>query len=274
MKTSDVSSKRPVQTDAKQSTQAQQKGKPKREFKEVLQESGAPRLQGRKNYPGLEKNPPGKGDLKEKEAGEKSKMATEPLTPRGITRKDHDVDEKPFKQEMKKESKPEEPPLAVTNPAIIGPATVENKAQIEKAASHPALNIKELESIVKQVQIGVNEKGLAECRFELQTKNLGNLDLKVNAENDQIRIEFATQDAAAQEMLQKNLTELSQMLQAKGLNLAETNFTNRDQQSSRDDQQSSEQRQSDDSDIQVVGPGEKRRKAGLPVDESDTDYTV
>jgi hypothetical protein len=130
--------------------------------------------------------------------------------------------------EKRKRNGEEEVPTTIANPAMTGPSSVQGEIAAQNV-QNPGLSIQEMESIVKKVQVGVNEQGLPECRFEIETKNLGSIDLKVSAEKDQIRIEFATQDNNAQQVLEQNLKELQQMLQDRGLTLVETKFSQRDQ---------------------------------------------
>jgi flagellar hook-length control protein FliK len=128
-----------------------------------------------------------------------------------------------------------------------------------QATQRPGLNIDEIQSIVKKVEVAVNEKGAPEFRFELQTKNLGNLDLKVSTEDNKVNIEFATQDVRTQEVLRENLKELSEMLQQKGLMLAEMKFEQRGgQDSEKQEKQRERQEQAQDGISPIEGgPGRK-----------------
>jgi flagellar hook-length control protein FliK len=131
------------------------------------------------------------------------------------------------------------------NPSVQGSQGIQQAGAAE-AVQRPGLNINEIQSIVNRVDLAVNEKGLPEMRFELQTQNLGNIDLKVSAENDQIRIELATDDINAQKVLEENLNELGEKLREKGLNLAETRFSQRGQEDAEKQQQNQQQQEDQD----------------------------
>jgi flagellar hook-length control protein FliK len=237
MKTSGVppnQSNQPADNKTTSSSKPAQKGKAQKEFKQVLQDSGKGVVHKKKHFPPLEKkniaidHPP---------AGQKH--GTKITDPKMLDQERAEFSEKEISPKLKKHGE--------TDPAASGMMVHPNpnspgiQADAEVAnVQRPGLNINEIQSIVNKVQVGINEKGLPECRFEVETKNLGTLDLKVSAEKDQIRIEFVTEDNNAQQVLEQNLKELSQMLQDKGLTLAETKFTPRDQQDSDQQQQSSD----------------------------------
>jgi flagellar hook-length control protein FliK len=163
----------------------------------------------------------------------------------GILKKKEEFGKKGPKEEDLKE-------FTVPTHLMMGPAPVQGKAEMEKVQG-PALNIREIESIVQKVEVGMNEKGLPEMNFELMTDKLGALNLKVSTENEKISIQFVTQDAAAQAELEKGMTDLSQLLGQRGLNLAETNVMTRDQQSQQ------QQKGGDQSDSSFTNQADKSR---------------
>jgi Flagellar hook-length control protein FliK len=251
MKTSGVSSNQPAQGNPGGTSKAGQKDKTQKDFKEVLQQSGGKAgLAKRKPF-----FPPGKkgagGDSPTpsslKSRGQKS------FDPKSV---DPGRNERQIAPKMKRQGEGEgEAPAPVANPTTTATPSIQSETGVSKV-QNPGLNINEIQSIVNKVQVGINEKGLPECRFEVETKNLGTLDLKVSAEKDQIRIEFVTEDANAQSVLEQNMKELQQRLQDKGLTLAETKFTPRDQQNS--DQQQSSGGQEDDAYPPASPTGPKR----------------
>jgi flagellar hook-length control protein FliK len=111
---------------------------------------------------------------------------------------------------------------------------------------------------VNKCELAVNDKGKPEFRFELQTKNLGNIDLKVSTEDNKVNIEFATQDVQTQEVLRENLKELGEMLHQKGLMLAEMKFEQRGQDSEKQEKERERQEQASD-DISPIEGGPRRR---------------
>jgi flagellar hook-length control protein FliK len=232
MKTDGVSSNQPTQAPSDNASKTDQKPKTQKEFKSVLQESGTSALPKKKVFTPLRKgvhvdsHTPGSG---------KTSGLKRPSLKSG-ERDTVDSAERRLSSKSKKSDLPEAPTPQI-NPNAQAPAPIQGETEISKT-QNPGLNIDEIQSIVNKVQVGVNEEGLPECRFEIETKNLGKLDLKVSAEKEQIRIEFATDDANAQQVLEQNMKELHQLLQDKGLTLVETKFTQRDQQDS-DQQQSS-----------------------------------
>lgn len=246
MKTSGVSSNPPVPGKSEGTSKTGQKDKAEKEFKEVLQESGGKaKLSKRKAHMPLgKKGTAGDGLIHSrlKSGGQNSSDPKSVEVGRirladKMTRQGEEDAELKINSKLKQRGE-EEAPATVANPSGLPTPSLQSETDVGKV-QNPGLNIDEIQSIVNKVQVGVNEKGLPECRFEIETKNLGTLDLKVNAEKDQIRIEFVTEDANAQQVLEHNLKELQQMLQDKGLTLVETKFTPRDQGDSQQQQESS-----------------------------------
>ena len=244
---------------------------PQKEFKKVLDGQAEPR--GKSVGQGKMKG----GLLKQEGPGAKTEHM--PLTSAGrkpVTAK-HDADdagEKAFskKQEKpKKESKEEFKPFSVPTTMMMGPSTVHGKAEVQKTHAPSALNIREIESIVQKAQVGINEKGLPEMNFELITDKLGPLTLKISSDQDKVKIQFVTQDAAAQNELQKGMNELSQLLGQRGLNLSETNVMTRDQQSQ---QQQQDRGREDRGASGMEGLGKSRAKKRVVTGPDDDGFTI
>ena len=262
-------STKPAATD--KSTTNKTDSKPQKEFKDVLdsESSKAP--------------PPPKGKFgKIAPKGQKPlKQGPEPntLTTAGRkpipskTGKEDPVEMGLKKEEFSKKTAKEDRDLkefSVPTHVMMGPASVQAKAEIQKTQG-PALNIKEIESIVQKVQVGMNEKGLPEMNFELMTDKLGALNLKVSSENEKITIQFVAQDTAAQAELQKGMNDLSQLLGQRGLNLAETNVMTRDQQSQQ--QQQERGRGETESTIDTQS-GKNRTRKRIISGPSDDGFTI
>lgn len=245
MKTSDLSSKQPVQPKSVSGKKAEQKPKSsQKQFKEVLQEAKPSRTDSGKgkHFTPLEKKTFKMGE--EKPSLSKTSLGSKALQekPEGDIKLHARIEPKEERDTLgllsKKAKEELHDPLNPTLPNLTQPGTPQIQSNKAISETHnTALNVSEIESIVKQVQVGVNEKGLPEMNFELHTENLGDVSLKVNAENDQISIQFVTQDAAAQDLLNQNLKELNQVLHNKGLNIAELDVRTRDDQSERQQQQ-------------------------------------
>jgi flagellar hook-length control protein FliK len=286
MKTSGVSqqpsppptstSKSSASTKSSTSTKSSEKAdsKPQKEFKEVL-DSDKPSLARGKAQFGKHPQRGIKPDKLEKEHPDNQPATSAGRKP--ISAKSGKEDSQ--KDFLKKEDAPKKLPkekedlkeFSVPTHMMMGPAPVHAKAEVQKTHG-PALNIKEIESIVQKVQVGINEKGLPEMNFELQTDKLGALNLKVSTENDKINIQFVTQDTAAQAELQKGLTELSQLLGQRGLNLAETNVMTRDQQNQQQQQQGRERGESESGPAEGVQGSRARKK--VITGPSDDGFTI
>ena len=232
MKTSGVTQQTPPTKTTDTKTTSKTDAKPQKEFKEVLDSESPKPPRGKMLGKGLQKGPKlqkGQGEHQPlTQAGRKpisSKSGKDDLQ-EGVLKKEDFSKKLKEKEELKEFSVPN---------MNVQPATIQPKAEVQKTQG-PALNIREIESIVQKVQVGVNEKGLPEMNFEIMTDKLGALNLKVSSENEKINIQFVTQDASAQVELQKGLNELSQLLGQRGLNLAETNVMTRDQQQSQQQQ--------------------------------------
>ena len=255
MKTSGVSQQPPATKATDNKAPNKTDSKPQKEFKEVLDSESPKPPRGKLMGKGLQKGaklPKGQAEHR-------------PMTPAGrkpVSTKSgkDDLQEGVLKKEdfSKKMTKEKEDLKEFSVPNMnMAPAPVHGKAEVQKTHA-PALNIREIESIVQKVQVGVNEKGLPEMNFEIMTDKLGALNLKVSSENEKISIQFVTQDASAQVELQKGMNDLSQLLGQRGLNLAETNVMTRDQQSQQ--QQNEGRGQSDSSFQQDAGKARSRKR--------------
>lgn len=244
---------------------------PQKEFKKVLDDKSEPR--GKSQMP--PKQQKGfrleKGIKQEKETGEH-----QPLTNAGrkpiSAKSGHDDSASEFGSKKKEEVAKKAPKedlkeFSVPN-MMMAPSPIHHKSEIQKTQG-PALNIKEIESIVQKVQVGMNEKGLPEMNFELLTDKLGPLNLKISSENEKIKIQFVTQDTAAQAELEKGIKDLSQLLGQKGLNLSETNVMTRDQQSQQQQQDSG---RGDSKERDAVE--KTRAKKRLNTGRSDDGFTI
>jgi len=245
---------------------------PQKEFKEVLHDKSDPG--------GKSQMPKHKGSFKLERGLKQEKETAEhqPLTTAGrkpISEKsDEDDSSSGFgskkKGLQKKDPKEDLKEFSVPTHMMMGPSTV-HKAEVQKTQG-PALNIREIESIVKKVQVGMNEKGLPEMNFELMTDKLGSLNLKISSDNEKIKINFVTEDASAQVELEKGLKDLSALLGQKGLNLSETNVMTRDQQSQ---QQQQEDKGRGDSQISGVGDsGKSKSRKKVSTGRSDDGFTI
>jgi flagellar hook-length control protein FliK len=245
---------------------------PQKEFKEVLHDKAEPRpktqlpLKQQKGFK-LEKM---KDDRETPEHQALTSAGRKPVS----AKSGHDDSESDFgskKKELSKKDKKEDlKEFSVPNMMMMGPSTVHGKAEVQKAGG-PALNIREIESIVQKVQVGINEKGLPEMNFELMTDKLGPLNLKISSENEKIRINFVTQDASAQAELERGLKDLSQLLGQKGLNLSETNVMTRDQQSQ---QQQQDDRGRGDSRGAIGEAGKSKAPKKVNTGRSDDGFTI
>lgn len=248
MKTSDVQSNRPVQQNPDPS-QAQAK-KPVKEFKEVLDQPG-----GKTQTTGKKKA----FSPLNTETGKQERMHTQGTKEhkRVETKADREaIGESELGEGKKKKSIASEDVQIQPNVMPAGPGQVHHTGGAEKVRSTAGLKMEELQSIVKKVHVGVNELGKPEMNFQIQTHNLGPMDLKVSADGDKIKIDFVTEDINAQQVLKDNLNELSEQLREKGLNLTQTNFTTRDQ-----DENEKQQKQQEEA---AEGPMYSDRPTGRP----------
>jgi len=241
---------------------------PQKEFKQVLDD---------KSQPHGKKLPQGKF-LKGGPKLDKGTTEHQPLTTAGrkpISAKSDQDDAGELGSHKKEETRKKSPKedlkeFSVPTHMMMGPSTIQHKAEVQKTHG-PALNIKEIESIVQKVQVGMNEKGLPEMNFELMTDKLGPLNLKISSENEKIKIQFVTEDASAQAELQKGINDLSQLLGQRGLNLSETNVMTKDQQSQQ------QQREGGKGDSQSQGPdaaGKARARKRVVTGRTDDGFTI
>jgi flagellar hook-length control protein FliK len=273
MKTSDVPSNRPVQSNTTNQSPRTDK-KPQKEFDKVLDDSKGKATPfkkgekpfspltskqgyGKKSAAGSDKEGAIHGDGKGEKEGARSTVHREYSRVEGRGEKG----DKDGSMEKGKDHSEVDASQLQTNQQL----QLQNQQQIgavsnAQAVQRPGLNINEIQSIVRRCELAVNEKGKPEFRFELQSKHLGNIDLKVSTENEKVRIEFATEDIHTQEVLKENLKELSEMLQQKGMNLVESKFVSRGQEDAEKQQQQREQQQQADDSSPISG---SRRKFSL-----------
>ncbi|MCI0442491.1 flagellar hook-length control protein FliK [bacterium] len=277
MKTSDVPSNRPVQSNTTNQSPRTDK-KPQKEFDKVLDDNkgklGGSLKKGEKPFSPLTSKPAyGKksvtndketprGEGKVEKEGTRQTVQREYSRVEGRGEKDHGEKDSLGKDSFKKDGPAMDAAQIQANQQVQPP---QNQLSVDAAAAaketqRPGLNINEIQSIVRRCELAVNDKGKPEFRFELETKHLGNIDLKVSTENEKVRIEFATQDVQTQEVLKENLKELGEMLQQKGMVLQETKFTPRGQDDAEKQQQQREQQEQADDYSPIDGP---RRKFSL-----------
>ena len=275
MKTSDVPSNRPVQSNTTNQSPRTDK-KPQKEFDKVLDDSkgklGGSLKKGDKPFsPLTSKASYGKksasndkdtvrGEGKAEKEGTRSTVEREYSRIEGKGKKEHGEEDS-----LGKESSKDHSPMDAAQIQANQQVQLQNQLKADavagaKATQRPGLNINEIQSIVRRCELAVNDKGKPEFRFELETKHLGNIHLKVSTENEKVRIEFATQDVQTQEVLKENLKELSEMLQQKGMVLHETKFTPRGQEDAEKQQQQREQQEQAEDISPIDGP---RRKFSL-----------
>jgi Flagellar hook-length control protein FliK len=275
MKTSDVPSNRPVQQNNTNQSPRTDK-KPQKEFDKVLDDNkgklGGALKKGEKPFSPLtskatyskksaandKETPRGEGKVEKEGTGTTVQREYSRVEGRG---KKHHGDEDLLGKESSKDHSPVDASQLQANQQV----QLQNQLKADsvtaaKATQRPGLNINEIQSIVRRCELAVNDKGKPEFRFELETKHLGNIDLKVTTENERVRIEFATQDVQTQEVLKENLKELSEMLQQKGLVLHETKFSPRGQDDAEKQQQQREQQEQGEDLTPIDGP---RRKFSL-----------
>jgi len=271
MKTSDVPPNRPVQQNTTNQSPRTDK-KPQKEFDKVLDDSkgklGGSLKKGEKPFsPLTSKSSYGKksaGDDKDALRGEGKgeKEGTRSTVERDYARVEGRGKKSHGDEELGKESKDNAVDAAQLQ--ANQQMQLQNQARINatagvQATQRPGLNINEIQSIVHRCELAINDKGKPEFRFELQTKHLGNIDLKISTENEKVRIEFATQDAQTQEVLKENLKELSEMLQQKGMVLHETKFAPRGQEDAEKQQQQQQQQEQAEDYSPSDGPRRKFR---------------
>ena len=277
MKTSDVPSNRPVQSNTTNQSPRTDK-KPQKEFDKVLDDNkgklGGSLKKGEKPFSPLtskgeyskksaaanDKETP-RGEAKAEKEGTRTTVQREYSRVEGRGEKDHGEKDSLGKDSFKKDASAIDAAQIQANQQV----QLQNQLKVDAASAakgtqRPGLNINEIQSIVRRCELAVNDKGKPEFRFELETKHLGNIDLKVSTDNERVRIEFATQDVQTQEVLKENLKELGEMLQQKGMVLHETKFSSRGQDDAEKQQQQQEKQEQAEDISPIDGP---RRKFSL-----------
>jgi hypothetical protein len=162
MKTSGVSQQAPTSKTTDNKAPNKTESKPQKEFKEVLDSETPKPPRGKMLGKGLQKGPKlakGQGENQPlTHAGRKSisaKSGKEDLQEGALKKEDFSKKLNKEKEELKEFSVPN---------MNMAPATIQPKVEAQKTQG-PALNIKEIESIVQKVQVGLNEKGLPEMNF-------------------------------------------------------------------------------------------------------------
>jgi flagellar hook-length control protein FliK len=274
MKTSDVPSNRPVQSNQTNQSPRTDK-KPQKEFDKVLDDSkgklpgtlkkgekpfsplGSKGMYSKKSAANDKESIRGEGKMEKEGSGATVERDYARVESKG--KKSHNDEDFSGKESDKDHSTLDAAQLQSNQPHLPNQLKAD-AVGAAKETQRPGLNINEIQSIVRRCELAVNDKGKPEFRFELETKHLGNIDLKVSTENERVRIEFATQDVHTQEVLKENLKELSEMLAQKGMVLHETKFSPRGQDDAEKQQQQREQQEQTDDLGPIDGP---RRKFSL-----------
>lgn len=79
-------------------------------------------------------------------------------------------------------------------------------------------------------------RGISAAELQLNPRDLGPVDVRININGDQAHVQFTSQHAAVREALESSVVRLREMMESSGLNLADVNVS---------DQSHSEQAQSD-----------------------------
>lgn len=234
MKTSDVSSNRPVQNNDPGSKPEAKK--PQKDFKEVLDQPGGKKLIAtkKKAFSPLNQEKNVKPDKLHSQTSEHKRVS-------GKGEREEVGESELGEGKSKKSSLHPEEGQVQPNIMQTGQGGVQTAMTAEKAGAPKGLSLEQLQSIVQKCHVGINEQGKPEMNFQIQTHHLGPMDLKVSADGDKIKIDFVTEDINAKEAIKENLNELSNMLREKGLTLGQTNFTTRDQ-----DQNEKQQKQQEE----------------------------
>lgn len=241
MKTSNVSSNQPVQNNPQQ-TKTEGK-KSSKEFKEVLDSSP------KKNIPGSKYSIDNKkksfSPLNQEKSGSPAKMHAQPGEHKKVDAKcDHEETQDVELGEGKSKKSSLNSEEVQVQPNVMPPpgqTSIHGNIKPEVIQAPRGLSIEHLQSMVQKVHVGVNEMGKPEMHFQIQTHNLGNMNLKVSADGDKIKLDIVTEDINAQKVMKEHLDELSGLLRDKGLTLQQTNFTTRDQDQNEKQQQQQEE---------------------------------
>lgn len=95
----------------------------------------------------------------------------------------------------------------------------ESAQEVQGAAGAKELPPEVLEALVKQVHIGVNEKGEAMFRIELQDGVLQGASLQVTSKNGKVGLEISGLDDNARRLVQASVGSLQRKLESRGLAL-------------------------------------------------------
>jgi len=92
-------------------------------------------------------------------------------------------------------------------------------------------------------------RGISSAELQLNPRDLGPVDVRINVTGEQTTVQFTSQHAAVREALESSVVRLREMMESSGLDLADVNVS---------DQSQSEQAQADSRDASGgAGAGEK-----------------
>ncbi len=242
------------------------------------------------------------GERKDDESGKKgdakdaaAKKKAEEVAKKGEVKRPKSVAEYRAQKALERAAeKKEEPPsadtLAQQNPALAKPMDVKRPGGVEAASRVEGMIPKEkLDQIVEKVRVGVNRAGATEMQFDLKSKVLGGLTLKVSTMDGRVYATFLADQPGVKDLVDLNAAALEKALRDRGLAIGEIKTEMRHGLVP-DEQQRGQQDQGDGGQDPRSGMGEDPRagghidggggSAGAPAEErpkdpdSSTDYVV
>lgn len=97
---------------------------------------------------------------------------------------------------------------------------------------------------VAQRIVWLVNRGISSAELQLNPRELGPVDVRINMSGEQATVQFTSQQAAVREALESSVLRLREMLENSGLNLADVNVS---------DQSQSDQAHADSGDTSVAG---------------------
>jgi len=129
------------------------------------------------------------------------------------------------------------------------------KPGIVSASVQPPVGSPEWGQAMSQRIMWLANRGISSAELQLNPRDMGPVDVRINVSGDQTTVQFSSQNAAVREALESSVVRLREMMESSGLDLADVDVS---------DQSQSEQAQADGDDASGrAAAGEKDELDGV-----------
>lgn len=100
---------------------------------------------------------------------------------------------------------------------------------IVSAGVQPSVGSPEWSQAMSQRIMWLANRGISAAELQLNPRDLGPVDVRINVNGDQATVQFSSQHAAVREALESSVVRLREMMESSGLNLADVDVSDQSQ---------------------------------------------